>query len=153
MYDLLNYFILFNIIHFSNVNCELIFVYEHSRHGVRGPMTEKYSLFNKTTFYDEYKTHWDGDRLLTLKGKMQHYILGIRNRYKYPNLLNYSNYNPEEILVHITKPVRVKESAYSQLLGMFSPIINNLGDQILVKNFSDKNKFYYPPNYNLWKNK
>ena len=62
---------------------------------------------------DEYSIHWDGDGELTLKGKMQHYILGIRNRFKYPNLLNYSHFNPEEIIIHTTDSRRVEESAYN----------------------------------------
>ena len=126
--NLLKYVILFYIFQFNYAYNELIFVYEHSRHGVRGPMIEKYSLFNKTTLYDEYKNHWDGDRKLTLKGKMQHYIIGIRNRYKYSNLLNYKNYNPDELLIHVTKAIRVKESAYSQILGMFNPMIKLIGE-------------------------
>ena len=150
---IMNYVILFNIIHFNYVKNELIFVYEHSRHGVRGPMIEKYSLFNKTTFYDEYNSHWEGDRLLTLKGKMQHYILGIRNRYKYPNLLNYTKYNSEELLIHVTKAARVRESAYSQLLGMYNPVIKILENEPQITNISESNIFYYPPNYNLWNSK
>ena len=47
---------------------------------------------------------------------MQHYILGIRNRYKYPNLINYTKFNPNELIIHITKKYRTKISAYYQLL-------------------------------------
>ena len=137
---------------------ETIFVYEHARHGARGPTSEYRSLFNNKTFYDEYAIHWDGDGELTLKGKMQHYILGIRNRYKYPNLLNYSNFdfNSNEILIHTTDSRRVKESAYNQLLGMFNPIlkdnVNNDTSNLITK-ISEEKKFYYPPNYNVWKYK
>ena len=62
---------------------------------------------------------------------MQHYILGIRNRYKYPNLLNYSNFNSnqKEILIHTTDSRRVKESAYNQLLGMFNPVLKNIDNK------------------------
>ena len=83
----INFFVILAIIHFNYIYNEPIFVYEHTRHGARGPSSEYKSLFDNKTFYDEYNIHWDGDGDLTLKGKMQHYILGIRNRYKYPNLM------------------------------------------------------------------
>ena len=150
-YQKWNYFILFNIFSFYYINCELIFVYEHSRHGGRGPMSNYQSLFNKTTLYDEYGSHWDGDGILTLKGKMQHYILGISNRYKYPNLINYTKYNSDELLIHVTKVSRVKESAYNQILGMFNPSIKISENQNLIKEIPDSNILYYPPNYNIWK--
>ena len=149
------------ILTFNNFLCikgEPIFVYEHVRHGARGPSSEYRSLFNNKTFYDEYAIHWDGDGELTLKGKMQHYILGIRNRNKYPNLFNYSSYNPEEILIHTTNSRRVKESAFNQILGMFYPVIkssslNLNSNQGLITKMSEEKKFYYPPNYEVWKYK
>ena len=149
------------ILIFNNFLCikgEPIFVYEHVRHGARGPSSEYRSLFNNKTFYDEYAIHWDGDGELTLKGKMQHYILGIRNRNKYPNLFNYSSYNPEEILIHTTNSRRVKESAFNQILGMFYPVIkssslNLNSNQGLITKMSEEKKFYYPPNYEVWKYK
>ena len=147
----LSFFIL--IVLFSFYSSELIFVYEHSRHGGRGPMSNYQSLFNNITFYDEYGSHWDGDGILTLKGKMQHYILGIKNRYKYPNLLNYTKYNSEELLIHVTNVSRVKESAYNQLLGMFNPSIKILENEALIEDISDLNILYYPPNYKIWKYK
>ena len=142
------------IIHLGYIYNEPIFVYEHARHGARGPASEYQSLFNNKTFYDEYNIHWNGDGELTLKGKMQQYILGIRNRYKYPNLLNYSKYNSKEILIHTTDSSRVKESAYNQLLGMFNPIIKStFNSSSLISIMSKDKKFYYPPNYNIWKYK
>ena len=156
--NILFYYIFFLIFLqiFQNILNEPIFVYEHSRHGARGPTSEYRSLFNNKTFYDEYSIHWDGDGELTLKGKMQHYILGIRNRFKYPNLLNYSHFNPEEIIIHTTDSRRVEESAYNQLLGMFNPVITNNEDNknsLLITKMSEEKKFYYPPNYNVWKYK
>ena len=156
--NILFYYIFFLIFLqiFQNILSEPIFVYEHSRHGARGPTSEYRSLFNNKTFYDEYSIHWDGDGELTLKGKMQHYILGIRNRYKYPNLLNYSNFNlsQKEILIHTTSSRRVKESAYNQLLGMFNPVLKNIENKnnpVLITKMSEEKKFYYPPNYESWK--
>ena len=150
---IINYLIVL-IIHLNYIYNEPIFVYEHVRHGLRGPASEYQSLFNNKTFYDEYNIHWDGDGELTLKGKMQHYILGIRNRYKYPNLLNYSNYNPNELIIHTTGASRVKESAYNQIIGMFNPIIKKtFNNSLLITKMTQSKKYFYPPNYNVWRYK
>lgn len=148
-----NCLILFTLFQFHYVISEPIFVYEHSRHGIRGPSSEYKSLFNNKTFYDEYNIHWEGDGELTLRGKMQHYILGIRNRYKYPNLLNYNEYNPNELLIHIINSPRVKESAYNQILGMFKPTIRLSPNNISITKMSESKKYFYPPNNGVWKYK
>ena len=150
---LTNFLILLCITYFNYIYSEPIFVYEHAMNGARGPLSEYKSLFNIITLYDEYRIHWDGDGELTLKGKMQHYILGIRNRFKYPNLLNYTELNPNEILIHTTNSTRVKESAYNQLQGMFTPLITNFSNLSKISKMTKSKKFFYPPNYNVWKYK
>ena len=64
-------------------NLDLIFVYEHVRHGIRGPSASYNSLFKDGK--DEFGVSWEGegDGELTLIGKRQHYDLGVRNRVKY----------------------------------------------------------------------
>ena len=152
--ELWELFILIILLQFNYINSEIVFVYEHCRHGARGPQPRynRSLSHNNTIYYDDFNIPWnnlEGD--LTLKGKIQHYILGIRNRHKYKNLINYKKYNPEELLVHSTKRNRIKKSFYFQLLGMFNPIINiSQDDPILISSIS--NKFYYPPNYNRWSN-
>ena len=148
-----NYLIIFCLIQLNYVINEPIFIYEHSRHGERGPSSEYRSLFNNKTFYDEYNIHWEGDGQITLKGKMQHYILGIRNRYKYPNLLNYNEYNPKELLIHVIDSDRVKHSAYNQLLGMYRPRIKIPPNNYSITKMSKSKKFFYPPNYDVWRYK
>ena len=151
---IINSLLLFIIIHLNYIYSEPIFVYEHVRHGSRGPTSEYRSLFDNKTFYDEYNIHWDGDGELTLKGKLQHYILGIRNRYKYPNLLDYSKYNPNELLIHTTESSRVKESVYNQLIGMYNPLFKKSSNSsLLITKMSKSKHFFYPPNYNVWKYK
>ena len=81
---------------------------------------------------------------------MQQYILGISNRYKYPNIINYNKYNSDELLIHVTNFSRVKESAYNQLLGMLNPILKITEIDKLKNTISESNKFYYPSNYNTW---
>ena len=147
-----NILILFSIIYLNFINSEPIFVYEHVRHGLRGPSSEYRSLFSNKTFYDEYNNHWDGDGELTLRGKMQHYILGIRNRYKYPHLLNYDKYTTNEVLIHTTDSSRVKESAYNQILGMYRPLNQDYFKNFsLITKMSKSKQYFYPPNYNVWR--
>ena len=59
-----------------NEDLELIFVYEHVRHGIRGPSASYNSLFINGV--DEFRVSWEGegDGELTLLGRRQHYDLG-----------------------------------------------------------------------------
>ena len=147
-----NYSIFLFIIRFYFITNEIIFVYEHSRHGARGSINVNKGVLENNSFFDEYHSHWIGNGELTLKGKMQQYILGIRNRYKYPNLIDYNNYNRDELLVHVTNTSRSMESAFNQVLGMFKPSIDLLIDDKSIENISTSNIYYYPPNINNWKN-
>ena len=146
-----NYFILISIFHFQYIKSEIIFVYENARHGIRGSFFTNLESYNNETFYDRYKVLWRGNGDLTLRGKIQQYILGIRNRFKYPNLINYEKFNENELLIHVTNTSRAKESAYNQLLGMFNPYINISKNEKLENKIQALNKYYYPPNLNIWK--
>ena len=105
----------------NGVHCkkerELIFVYEHARHGARGPSSSYNSIFENGT--DEYEVKWDYDGELSSIGKIQHYFLGIRNRLKYGHLINFTHYNPMEILIHATDFNRTHQSITSELYAMF----------------------------------
>ena len=96
---------------------ELIFVYEHVRHGARGPSSSYDSIFEDG--YDEYNVKWDFDGELSPIGKRQHYYLGIRNRIKYGHFMNFNEYNPMEILIHATDYNRTHQSINAELYGMY----------------------------------
>lgn len=99
---------------------ELIFVYEHARHGARGPSSSYGSILNNDT--DEYQIYWGSDGELSQIGKRQHYYLGVRNRIKYEGFLNFNQYNPKEILIHATDYNRTHQSILSELYGMYGNI-------------------------------
>ena len=133
-------------------NLELIFVYEHIRHGARGPSTSYNSLFKDGV--DEFGVSWEGegDGELTTLGKRQHYTIGVRNRIKYGKgknglgLIDFSQYNPEEVLFHSTDYNRTHQSLNSELLGMYQPgILKTLNQQQLDKS--------YPQNKEEWMKK
>ena len=131
---------------------ELIFVYQHIRHGARGPSASYNSLF--VNGVDEFRVSWvgEGDGELTLVGKREHYDIGVRNRHKYghgPNglgLIDFSTYDPEEVLFHVTDYNRTHQSLNSELMGMYQPG--------LLKTLTEKEKNgSYPPNQEVWLNK
>ena len=143
---------------FSQFNCsininvddlELIFVYEHVRHGARGPSASYNSLFIDGV--DEFRVSWEGegDGELTLVGKREHYDIGVRNRHKYGKgknglgLIDFSTYNPEEVLFHVTDYNRTHQSLNSELIGMYQPgLLKTLTEQQVNGS--------YPPNINEW---
>jgi len=130
-------------------NLELIFVYELVRNGARGPISEKNSLFINEV--DEFRVSWygEGDGELSLVGKREHYDIGVRNRIKYgkgPNglgLIDFSNYDPKEILIHVTDSNRTHQSINSELIGMYQPgILKTLSEMQVNGSF--------PPNEYVW---
>ena len=130
-------------------NLELIFVYQHIRHGGRGPSSSYNSLFKNGI--DEFRVSWEGegDGELTLVGRRQHYNIGVRNRHKYGKgknglgLIDFSTYNPEEVLFHVTDYNRTHQSLNSELIGMYQPGALKTLTQIQV----DES---YPPNTKVW---
>jgi len=131
-------------------NLELIFVYQHVRHGARGPSASYNSLFIDGV--DEFRVSWEGegDGELTLVGKREHYDIGVRNRHKYGKgknglgLIDFSTYNPEEVLFHVTDYNRTHQSLNSELIGMYQPgLLKTLTEEQVNGS--------YPPNEKVWK--
>ena len=133
-------------------NLELIFVYQHIRHGGRGPSSSYNSLFKNGI--DEFRVSWEGegDGELTLVGRRQHYDIGVRNRHKYGKgknglgLIDFSTYNSEEVLFHVTDYNRTHQSINSELIGMYQPGALKTLTQIQLNES-------YPPNNKVWLNK
>jgi hypothetical protein len=130
-------------------NLELIFVYQHIRHGARGPSASYNSLFKDGV--DEFRVSWkgEGDGELTLVGKREHYDIGVRNRHKYGKgknglgLIDFSTYNPEEVLFHVTDYNRTHQSLNSELIGMYQPgLLKTLTEEQVNGS--------YPPNDAQW---
>ena len=131
---------------------QLIFVYQHIRHGARGPSASYNSLFINGV--DEFRVSWlgEGDGELTLVGKREHYDIGVRNRHKYGHgknglgLIDFSTYDPVEVLFHVTDYNRTHQSLNSELIGMYQPG--------LLKTLTEKQVTgSYPPNDKVWFNK
>jgi hypothetical protein len=95
---------------------KLLFVYEHIRHGTRGPgFGEQNTNIINTDFFN---TSWKGNGEITNIGLRMIYILGQLHRQKYGSFLK-SITEPTEIMVLSSPKRRTIMSAYALLKGMF----------------------------------
>lgn len=69
---------------------------------------------------DILKQRWIGSEELSAVGLRQHYLLGSLMRRKYPDLLDWQNYNTKDIFVYSTPTNRTIMSARAHLFGMFN---------------------------------
>ena len=112
-----NFNFIFNLLLITLItkcNTEIIFVFEHFRHGARS------SVFIDKHNTDIYDIKWIGDGELTSVGMRMLYLIGVHIRTKYHNIINKYT-SSEELIVYSTDLNRTILSAESQLLGMFSP--------------------------------
>jgi len=132
MRDFLFFIYLILITKFYTTNEEIVFVFEHFRHGARSSVY--INKYNK----DMYNIKWIGDGELTPIGMRMQYLIGVHIRTKYSNIIN-KNTSSKELLVYSTDLNRTILSAESQILGMFPP---DKGEEIPEH---EMNKAY-PPN-------
>ena len=116
----------------------LYFIFEHFRHGARATCEGKF--VNNT---DILNGKWiiDHGELSNL-GRIQHYIIGAKNKLRYKNFLN-SEFDPKEIKIFSTNYNRTINSAQMQLLGLYhnmsySNISNNdiIGEEKIDPNLN-----------------
>ena len=100
---------------------EPIFVFEHFRHGSRAPGFGLIKENPMGEYTDRYGVVWKSNGELTGIGLRMEYTLGVRNRYKYKNLLT-TIFDPKELLVVSSSLNRALTSAQAQLEGMFPPL-------------------------------
>lgn len=119
---IISLFLVYLSLHFSNnsLGSNIVFVYEHVRHGARSPLFEEENKENKD-YIDHFGTKWEGPSTLTAIGKRTHYILGIQNRIKYSSLINFSKLDPKEIQIFSTNSVRTLQSIQAELQAMYLP--------------------------------
>ena len=110
-------FLIFFIYFIKSSDSDIVFVYEHVRHGARSPLF----LNGNTQYLDAFGTQWEGASTLTNVGKREHYVLGIHNRLKYSSLINFTKYDYQEIKVYSTNSGRTIQSIQAELLAMYLP--------------------------------
>ena len=99
---------------YKNEEDKLLFVWEHFRHGARGP----YIAVDPVTNLDFIGEKWDGVGELTPLGMRMLYLLGISNKKKYSNFLS-KTYNPNELYIISTNVNRTIISVNSFLKGFY----------------------------------
>ena len=107
-----NLILLLLFLNFSSCN-QFVFVYEHFRHGARGPCNHLDS-----NGIDYLGVKWDTIGELSPIGMRMHYLLGIKNHYKYKDFLS-EKYDPREIVVYSTYINRTISSAIANLQGFY----------------------------------
>ena len=108
----------------DNQKDKLLFVWEHFRHGARGP----YIAVDPITNLDLIGIKWNGTGELTPLGMRMLYLLGISYKKKYSNFLS-EKYNPNELYITSTNVNRTIISVYSFLKGFY----NNQSTEKLTK--------------------
>jgi hypothetical protein len=98
----------------SNAEDKLLFVWQHFRHGARGP----YIGIDPKTYLDFLGEKWEGIGELTPLGMRMLYLLGISTKKKYSNFLSKS-YNPNELYITSTNVNRTILSVTSFLKGFY----------------------------------
>ena len=131
-------FFIFLIYLTKSSDSDIVFVYEHARHGARSPLFYD----GNTKYLDAFGTQWEGAATLTNVGKREHYVLGIHNRLKYASLINFTKYDYQEIKVFSTNSGRTVQSIQAELLAMYSP-------GTLPKLTKEQIAAAYPPFQNL----
>ena len=129
---LLDYYIILLLFYFCYSKNKTIFVFEHFRHGARGPISEDI-IFNQK---------YIGKGELTNVGARMHYLLGKRNKYIYIKEKKFisQTFKPDEFLIFSTNTNRTIESVNNQLQGMFS---EQKEDLKLIKSQEKKSTPYY----------
>ena len=93
---------------------QLLFVWEHFRHGARNPYTQ----VNKTTWIDFIGVQWQNEGELTALGLRAHYLLGTATKKRYEKFLSKS-FDINEIFIISTDVNRTITSAMANLQGIY----------------------------------
>jgi hypothetical protein len=89
-----NLILLLLFLNFSSCN-QYVFVYEHFRHGARGPW-ENVNISSGIDILDE---KWNGIGELTGAGMRMHYLEGYYMKNKYKDFINLNKYNKNEFVI------------------------------------------------------
>ena len=119
----------------DNEDEEILFSFQIFRHGARAP------YLGVENGIDVYKEYWPVKEELTSIGKRQLYLLGVKARSRYNNLLK-EKYDPNEIYIKSTDSNRTIESVYSFIQGLYP---YGTGD-IINDSVIDNKEIIYPPN-------
>ena len=110
---------------YNFIDKKILFIFEHSRHGIKTPSY----LDDSSNLKDIFGQEWIGIKELTRGGNKMEYLLGVYLKNIYNDFFS-KKYNPDEIYIMSSDSNRTVESALAQIQGIYQ---NNISDIELTK--------------------
>ena len=99
---------------YNFIQKKILFIFEHSRHGIKTPSY----LNDSSNLRDIFGQEWVGLKELTRGGNRMEYLLGVYLKNYYNNFFS-EKYNPDEIYIMSSDSNRTVESALAQIQGIY----------------------------------
>ena len=99
---------------YNFIEKKILFIFEHSRHGIKTPSY----LNDSSNLRDIFGQEWVGLKELTRGGSRMEYLLGVYLKNYYKEFFS-EKYNPNEIYIMSSDSNRTVESALAQIQGIY----------------------------------
>ena len=107
---------------YNFIEKKVLFIFEHSRHGIKTPSY----LNDSSNLRDIFGQEWVGLKELTRGGSRMEYLLGVYLKNYYNNFFS-EKYNPDEIYIMSSDSNRTVESALAQIQGIYQNNVLDIG--------------------------
>ena len=107
---------------YNFIQKKILFIFEHSRHGIKTPSY----LNDSSNLRDIFGQEWIGLKELTRGGNRMEYLLGVYLKNYYNNFFS-EKYNPNEIYIMSSDSNRTVESALAQIQGIYQNNVLDIG--------------------------
>ena len=107
---------------YNFIEKKILFIFEHSRHGIKTPSY----LNDSSNLRDIFGQEWIGLKELTRGGNRMEYLLGVYLKNYYNNFFS-EKYNPDEIYIMSSDSNRTVESALAQIQGIYQNNVLDIG--------------------------
>jgi hypothetical protein len=107
---------------YNFIEKKILFIFEHSRHGIKTPSY----LNDSSNLRDIFGQEWIGLKELTRGGSRMEYLLGVYLKNYYNNFFS-EKYNPDEIYIMSSDSNRTVESALAQIQGIYQNNVLDIG--------------------------
>jgi hypothetical protein len=107
---------------YNFIQKKILFIFEHSRHGIKTPSY----LNDSSNLRDIFGQEWIGLKELTRGGNRMEYLLGVYLKNYYNNFFS-EKYNPDEIYIMSSDSNRTVESALAQIQGIYQNNVLDIG--------------------------
>ena len=107
---------------YNFIQKKILFIFEHSRHGIKTPSY----LNDSSNLRDIFGQEWVGLKELTRGGSRMEYLLGVYLKNYYKEFFS-EKYNPNEIYIMSSDSNRTVESALAQIQGIYQNNVLDIG--------------------------